>query len=113
MPRRQRGDGQAREGGSVPTDHNLRDEYADWHALEQACQEFMADVNMRQHRATLEAPLVLVAQEHGPMYRLPRVAHTLCFGQTRKVDRQATVSLGEAIYWVQLDNGYQTEVGDG
>ena len=26
--------------------------------------------------------------------------HTLCFGQTRKVDRQATVSVGEAIYSV-------------
>jgi hypothetical protein len=26
--------------------------------------------------------------------------HTLCFGQTRKVDRQATVSVGDAIYSV-------------
>ena len=26
------------------------------------------------------------------MHRLPRLPHTLCFGQTRKVDRQATVS---------------------
>ena len=31
----------------VPTDHNLREQYADWQALEQACQEFMADVNTR------------------------------------------------------------------
>jgi transposase len=36
----------------VPTDHNLREEYADWRALERACQEFMADVNTRPHRAT-------------------------------------------------------------
>ena len=34
------------------------------------------------------------------MHRLPRQPHTLCFGQTRKVDRQATVSVGEAIYSV-------------
>ena len=34
------------------------------------------------------------------MHRLPRLPHTLCFGQTRKVDRQATVSVGDAIYSV-------------
>ena len=41
----------------VPTDHNLRDAYADWQALEQACQEFMADVNTRPHRATRQLPV--------------------------------------------------------
>jgi transposase len=84
----------------VPTDHNLREEYADWRALEQACQEFMADVNTRPHRATREAPVIRLAQEHEHMHRLPRQPHTLCFGQTRKVDRQATVSVGDAIYSV-------------
>ena len=76
----------------VPTDHNLREQYADWQALEQACQEFMADVNTRPHRATRQPPVVLLEQEHEHMHRLPRLPHTLCFGQTRKVDRQATVS---------------------
>ena len=84
----------------VPTAHNLRDQYADWQALEQACQEFMADVNTRPHRATREAPVFLLEQEHQNMHRLPRAPHTLCFGQTRKVDRQATVSVGDAIYSV-------------
>jgi len=84
----------------VPTDHNLREEYADWRALEQACQEFMADVNTRPHRATRQAPVLLLGQEHEHLHRLPRVPHTLCFGQTRKVDRQATVSVGDAIYSV-------------
>jgi transposase len=84
----------------VPTDHNLREEYPDWRALEQACQEFMADVNTRPHRATRQAPVILLAQEHEHLHRLPRVGHTLCFGQTRKVDRQATVSVGDAIYSV-------------
>ncbi len=84
----------------VPTEHNLRDQYADWQELEQACQEFMADVNTRPHRATREAPVVLLAQEHEHLHRLPRLGHTLCFGQTRKVDRQATVSVGDAIYSV-------------
>jgi transposase len=84
----------------VPTDHNLREEYPDWQALEAACQQFMADVNTRPHRATRRPPVDLLAQEHEHMHRLPRLPHTLCFGQTRKVDRQATVSVGDAIYSV-------------
>jgi Mu transposase, C-terminal domain len=84
----------------VPTDHNLRERYADWQALERACQEFMADVNTRAHRATRQPPVNLLAKEHEHLHRLPRVPHTLCFGQTRKVDRQATVSVGDAIYSV-------------
>ena len=84
----------------VPTDHNLREEYEDWAALERACEQFMADVNTRAHRATREAPVVLLAQEHEHLHRLPRVPHTLCFGQTRKVDRQSTVSVGDAVYSV-------------
>ena len=44
--------------------------------------------------------MFLLAQEHEYMHRLPRLPHTLCFGQTRKVDRQATVSVGDAIYSV-------------
>jgi hypothetical protein len=84
----------------VPTDHNLRDEYSDWQALERACARFMADVNTRQHRATRQPPVLLLAREHEHLHRLPRLPHTLCFGQTRKVDRQATVSVGDAIYSV-------------
>ena len=84
----------------VPTEHNLRDQYADWQALEDACQQFMADVNTRPHRATRQPPVELLAQEHEHLHRLPRLGHTLCFGQTRKVDRQATVSVGDAIYSV-------------
>src|SRR5947207_13851387 len=50
--------------------------------------------------ATRQPPVFLLAREHEHMHRLPRVPHTLCFGQTRKVDRQATVSVGDAIYSV-------------
>ncbi|MGH3600342.1 MAG: IS21 family transposase, partial [Pseudonocardiaceae bacterium] len=84
----------------VPTDHNLRDQYADWPALEAACMEFMADVNTRPHRATRQPPVVLLAQEHEHLHRVSRVGHTLCFGQTRKVSAQSTVSVGDAIYSV-------------
>jgi len=84
----------------VPTDHNLREQYEDWRALERACMEFMADVNTRPHRATRQPPVVLLGQEHEHLHRLPRLPHTLCFGQTRRVDPQATVSVGDAVYSV-------------
>jgi transposase len=84
----------------VPTWQNLREQYQDWPALERACLEFMADVNTRPHRATRQPPLTLLAKEHERLHRVPRLPHTLCFGQTRKVDRQATVSLGDAVYSV-------------
>ena len=105
----------------VPTDHNLRDQYEDWRALEAACQQFMADINTRQHRSTRQPPMVLLAQEHEHLHRLVRLAHTLCFGQTRKVDPQSTVSLGDAVYsvpheligelvWVRADGEQLTVV---
>jgi hypothetical protein len=36
----------------VPTDHNVREEYQGWQALEWAWEQFMADVNTRPHRVT-------------------------------------------------------------
>jgi hypothetical protein len=68
--------------------------------LEAACAQFMADINTREHRVTRQPPVMLLAQEHEHLHRLPKVAHTLCFGQTRKVDRQSTVTNGDAVYSV-------------
>ena len=48
----------------VPTDHNLRPAYADFGELEAACEAFMADVNTRPHRSTMEAPVIRLAEEH-------------------------------------------------
>jgi transposase len=84
----------------VPTWHNLREEYADWQSLERACVEFMADVNTRPHRATRQSPVALLAREHERLHPLPKLPHTLCFGQQRTVSPQATVSLGDAVYSV-------------
>ncbi|MBV9949358.1 MAG: hypothetical protein JOZ69_21115, partial [Myxococcales bacterium] len=84
----------------VPTDHNLRDEYADFAALERACEQFMAEVNTRPHRATLEPPIIRLAEEHERLHRLPRVPHTMCFGETRKVNWQSLISVGGAQYSV-------------
>ena len=84
----------------VPTDHNLRPAYASFGELEVACEAFMADVNTRPHRSTLEPPVFRLAQEHERMHRLPRLPHTLCFGETRRVDWQSLISVGGAQYSV-------------
>jgi transposase len=84
----------------VPTDHNLRDEYEDFAALEQACEQFMAEVNTRAHRVTRRPPVEMLGEEHEYLHRLPRMPHTLCFGQTRKVNWQSLVSVGGAQYSV-------------
>ena len=60
----------------------------------------MADVNTRPHRSTLEAPVIRLAEEHDRLHRLPRLPHTLCFGETRKVNWQSLISVGGAQYSV-------------
>ena len=84
----------------VPTDHNLRPGYRSFGELEAACQGFMADVNTRPHRSTLEPPVIRLAQEHEHLHRLPRLPHTMCFGETRKVNWQSLISVGGAQYSV-------------
>jgi transposase len=84
----------------VPTDHNLREEYADWQALEDACAQFMAEVNTRPHRSTLEPPVFRLAEEHERLHRLPKLPHTMCFGEMRKVNWQSLISVGGAQYSV-------------
>jgi len=79
----------------VPTEHNLRDEYEDFAALEPACEQFMAEVNTRPQRITRRPPIELLAEEHEHLHRLPRMPHTMCFGQTPpKVNWQSLISVG-------------------
>jgi Mu transposase-like protein len=84
----------------VPTEHNLRGEYEDFAALEQACLEFCDKVNAREHRITRRPPAVMLVEERGRLHRLPALPHTVCFGQTRKVTWQSTISVGGALYSV-------------
>ena len=84
----------------VPTDHNLRPAYASFGELEGACEAFMAEVNTRPHRSTLQPPLFRLAEEHERLHRLPRLPHTMCFGETRKVNWQSLISVGGAQYSV-------------
>jgi len=84
----------------VPTEHNLRASYEDFAALEQACIEFCDRVNAREHRMTRRPPAVMLAEEHDRLHKLPALPHTICFGQTRRVSWQSTISVGGAIYSV-------------
>jgi transposase len=69
----------------VPTDTNLRAEYGSFAELEQACEEFMAQVNARVHRVTRRAPVEMLAEEQARLHRVPDEPHTVVFGLARKV----------------------------
>jgi hypothetical protein len=84
----------------VPTEHNLRADYASFAELEQACEVFCERVNAREHRITRRAPAVMLGEERARLHRLPALPHTVCFGQTRKVSWQSTISVGGALYSV-------------
>jgi hypothetical protein len=57
-------------------------------------------VNAREHRVTRRAPAVALVDERKRLHPLPDVPHTLCFGETRRVSSQSTISVGGAIYSV-------------
>src|SRR4051794_27606339 len=42
----------------------------------------------------------MLAEERDRLHKLPPVPHTICFGQTRRVSWQSTISVGGAIYSV-------------
>src|ERR1035438_3695391 len=60
----------------------------------------MADVNTRPHRATQEPPIIRLTEEHERLHRLPRVPHTVLFGETGEGSRRAAISVGGALYSV-------------
>lgn len=84
----------------VPTEHNLRPGYGSFAELEAACEAFCEQVNGREHRVTARVPREMLVQERERLHPLPDSPHTLCFGETRKVSRESTISVGRAIYSV-------------
>jgi len=98
----------------VPTDTNLRDDYGSWAELVDACEAFMTKVNTRPHRVTRRAPVEMLGEEQHRLHRLPEVAFTAAFGETRKVTWSSTISYGGVTYsvphhlvddevWVRVD----------
>jgi hypothetical protein len=98
----------------VPTEANLRDDYQSWADLVAACEAFTAEINTRVHRVTRRVPDEMLVEEQPRLHRLPDVAFTAAFGETRKVSWSATISFGGVVYsvphrlvdevvWVRVD----------
>ena len=69
----------------VPTDTNLREQYASFAELEAACEAFCDQVNARVHRVTRRAPAEMLAEERARLHPVPAAPHTVAFGETRTV----------------------------
>jgi transposase len=69
----------------VPKETNLREEYASFAELEEACVEFCEKVNTRAHRTTKRPPIEMLAEERVRLHPVPTAAHTVAFGTTRVV----------------------------
>lgn len=69
----------------VPTDANLRGQYASFAEVEAACEAFMDEVNTRVHRVTRRRPDQMLAEEREQLHPVPGRAHTIAFGVSRRV----------------------------
>jgi transposase len=85
----------------VPTAANLLDDYDTFAGLEGACRDAMDRFNDREHRETHRVPTEMIVEERAHLHRVPEVAHTLAFGETRTVaERDSTIRFGSARYSV-------------
>lgn len=84
----------------VPTLVNLRDAYAHFSELEEACAQFCVEVNGREHRDTRQRPDERLTAERARLHLVPEQPFTACFGETRRVGRDSTVSVGAVRYSV-------------
>lgn len=84
----------------VPTAVNLRPEYADFAELQDACKDFMTEVNGRVHRETRRIPAELLAEERLRLHPLPGEPFKAAFGETRRVGKDSTISVESVRYSV-------------
>ena len=105
------------EADLVPTDANLRSDYAGWAELVEACDAWMARINSREHRVARRRPVEMLVEEQQRLHRLPVAPYTAVFGETRKVTWSSTISFGGAAYsvphtlvdetvWVRIDGDH-------
>jgi hypothetical protein len=82
----------------VPTDTNLRGQYATFAELVAACQQWCEHINARVHRETGAAPLDRLAVERAHLHVLPADPHTAGLGEERLVNEDQTVRVGSVRY---------------
>jgi transposase len=84
----------------VPTSANLLEHYDSFSELSAACRDAMERFNSRAHRETKRIPDEAIVDERHRLHPIPDEPHTLAFGTTRAVDRDATIRYGSARYSV-------------
>lgn len=84
----------------VPTAYNLRDEFASFAELEQACESLSGELNCRPHAVTRRAPAEMLEIERAQLHGIPDAPFTAAFGESRRVGWSATVSFRGARYSV-------------
>jgi len=84
----------------VPTEYNLLDHYRSFAELESACSSVSVELNARPHAVTRRVPAEMLEVERAHLHRVPDVAYTAAFGESRRVGWSSTVSFGGARYSV-------------
>jgi transposase len=60
----------------VPTEANLLEEYPNFAAFEEACEEWCDETNNKEHRSTRRSPVDMLAEERQRLHRLPDVPYS-------------------------------------
>jgi transposase len=82
----------------VPTDANLRGDYASFVELVGACDAFSDKVNAREHRETGRAPADMVVEERRLLHVVPADPYAAALGETRRVGDDQTIRFGSVRY---------------
>lgn len=84
----------------VPTEVNLRENYATFSALQAEAAVWCQKVNARPHRVTRRPPAQMLAEEQLRLHPVPEDPYVAALGETRKVTRSSVISLGGTRYSV-------------
>lgn len=84
----------------VPTQANLRGDYASFAELQAACEQHCETVNHRVHRETGAVPADRLEHERQRLHPLPSQPYVAALGETRRVTRSSVISLGGVRYSV-------------
>ncbi len=106
----------------VPTEANLLPAYTKFRDLVAGCDEQMAILNERPHRATRRPPMEMLAEERQHLHTLPVEPYAAALGETRTVRDDQTIRLGDVPYstppghvgqevWVRVEGDEVVVVG--
>lgn len=82
----------------VPTEANLRPQYACFAELEAACKAWTVKVHARKHRESARVPDEALTAERVRLHVLPAAPHTAALGMTRIVNTDQTIRFGSVRY---------------